>query len=276
MSHIVRAWEVAFFPAFAQMHSVRNFTLVFFTAMLAFSAVGQRSFERVQEKTMAEGMALYELEQAAWLASDVLKNSYPALLDSVKGYVSYHREYEIVCIFYSNADSILAEFGFDPFLNPETAVVTTARRMPTDHESQLIALREAAVKVLSNDTGITWVPGTSLNPVPLVRGRKRQVYVLNSSLENDLVLGNDYLLVFSTKGKLRRLERLHNNPIRIPMDAGEQDSMQVRAMRGKPPNSSLQQIFAPCCCTAISLIGASISWLPGKSSPCSTSTKAPY
>ena len=66
----------------------------------------------------------------------------------------------------------------------------------------------------------TFYENTSFNPIPLIDGNKRKVYVLTASQKQGSVfIGNDYLLEYNSKNKLKNKTKLHNSLIELPYKA---------------------------------------------------------
>lgn len=106
-------------------------------------------------------------------------------------------------------------FGADPATG--TANVDTARHALTKHEQELLAMRRAAMLLITKTPGFFLVfDKMNLNPIPLIDGNDRLVYVLSGPTETGvMLLGNDYLITLDRSNRVRAKRRLHRNLIPI-------------------------------------------------------------
>jgi hypothetical protein len=179
---------------------------------------------------MAEGLQLYQLERSSWVATDLMLAT-SIDRSQIGGYLSYLQG-DSVCTFFwpkgatgSAGEPLLASYTF---LRQDVRVGTSNYRPAgvfTAHEAQLFATRQAAENELSaNKSAYLVQPNTSFNLVLLEDKQETRVYLLTGPRESGIVpIGNDYLLIFSPDGKLRRTERLHNSylPMGKQADKGE-------------------------------------------------------
>jgi hypothetical protein len=199
--------------------------IFFVQFFLLFTAIGFAQTDSSQI-VWNEGMALYRLEKASWNAGDCVFEMFPALKDSIGGYISYPLNDQVVTTFYNRNDPnrIEARMVFDhiPKSKPISVDIKNSESTPTERE--LISLVTAArTHVLSNrDTFYTFYEGTGLNFIPVINGTSRQVYIVTAPNENGyLLLGNDYELRFDEHNVLLQERKLHNSLIKIPLATKE-------------------------------------------------------
>ena len=140
-----------------------------------------------------------------------------------KGYFSYTDNDRHNCVFFS-ADSvpkITISIGFDDTFLFETAVVDTTAREMTSLENDLYTIRQKAIAESVNDTVVfKHYTNTNLNYIPLIVGKEKKVYILTGTNTNGLVIfGNDYLITFDKKNRIKSKKGLHKNI--IPIEYGD-------------------------------------------------------
>jgi hypothetical protein len=190
-----------------------SFLLAFF---LPFVALGQDS-----EEILAEGKLLYRVETASWKGTDDFLSRFSDKRDQIGGYVSYESETDgIITLFFSNQnpDSILVRYRFDRMLGSLVEIDTVNTKV-TAYEKDLIALQQDAARRISDnaDGFFTFYENTSFNLVPLITKQSRKVYVMTAPQVSDVViLGNDYLLAYNKKNKLKSKTRIHESLLQYP------------------------------------------------------------
>jgi hypothetical protein len=193
--------------------------LIFLTVFSTLQAIAQKPDS---EALLKEGKQLYTLEKAAWYSTDHFLANFSDKRDSIGGYLSYQgSNQQVYSIFFSRFDNnrILARYQFNtnPTATPNT--VDTKMNSPIGNEADLIAIRQDAMMMLSSnsDDFFTYYENASFNPIPLIDGKNRKVYILTASQKQGSVfIGNDYLLEYNSKNKLKRKAKLHNSLIELP------------------------------------------------------------
>lgn len=174
------------------------------------------------EALLEEGKMLYRLEKAAWYSTDHFLANFKDKRDSIGGYLSYQgTDQKIYSIFFSRFDNntILARYQFDGDPTSTPNVVDTELSSPIENEADLISIRQDAMAMLSSnpDDFFTFYKNTSFNPIPLINGKDKKVYILTASQKQGSVfIGNDYLLEYNNKNKLKSKVKLHNSLIELP------------------------------------------------------------
>ncbi|MGE3801064.1 MAG: hypothetical protein AB7H80_08605 [Candidatus Kapaibacterium sp.] len=173
----------------------------------------------IADSIEAEGRLLYQLERASWVGTDIVVEKHKEQLEKAGGYLSYVMGEKVRCIFFSASEKpeALITIDFDSDIAPESAQVSTTARPLTGEEKNLYAVREAAVERVSVDTMFKFYNNTSLNLIPLIRGERREVYILTGPQQSGVVIfGNDYLITLDQKNKVVTATQLHKNLIPIP------------------------------------------------------------
>jgi hypothetical protein len=182
-------------------------------------------------KLLAEGKLLYRLERASWLATDHLLDAHPEIRDSIGGYLSYPSDEGVTTIFFRRDDPhhLLRRYHFDHL--PEDPIKIETNGMAAENEKDLIAIRQDAIaQIMANEDGhFRFYENASFNPIPLITGKERKVYILTGpQVEGVVLLGNDHLLTYDRRNKCISRKKLHNTLITFPTrsdeSAGEAES----------------------------------------------------
>jgi hypothetical protein len=201
--------------------------LLLFTNLIGFSQNSKTT------KILEEGKLLYRLEKASWYGTDDFLERFSNKKDSIGGYLSYQTENNKVnCIFFSryNNDKILVRYQFDSIPKQEPIKIDTINKNVTEIERDLIEIRQdARDRVYKNTEGFfTFYENTSLNFIPVITKKEKQVFILTASQISGIVLlGNDYILKYSKKNKFKSKIKLHNTIIQFPYKAENSDNTMV-------------------------------------------------
>ncbi|MFY0605451.1 MAG: hypothetical protein JXR10_01980 [Cyclobacteriaceae bacterium] len=201
---------------------MKNITL---TLLLILSVLQLKAQKPDSEAILKEGKQLYRLEKAAWYSTDHFLANFQDQRDSIGGYLSYEGTDGLVySIFFSRFDNfqILARYQFQNTPTPEPNWVSTKDNTPISLESDLITIRQNTMNMIyaeGNDF-FTFYENTSFNPIPIIDGNERRVYVLTASQKQGSVfIGNDYLLEYDLSNNLKSKIKLHNSLIELPFKA---------------------------------------------------------
>lgn len=174
---------------------------------------------------------LYRLEKAAWICSDHLIKNYPQLRNQVGGYVSYPMgDSLIVTAFYhfEANQHILIRYQSDLRLSPESLKVSATQEIASDTEKSLITIRQEALAQIqeNRDHFFMTYEATSFNLIPVLGEKMNRVYVLTAAHGgNEVILGNDYLLEYTTKNELAEVYKLHHSLVRLPFNAPDEQTI---------------------------------------------------
>ncbi|MEI9919126.1 MAG: hypothetical protein WDO14_10040 [Bacteroidota bacterium] len=192
------------------------------TLFLLFVVIATNVFaqsEKEKQEVLAEANKLYRSEMASWYGTDIFMADFKAVHSRTQGYFSYVDNDKSVCVFFSKEQParILASFTFDSTYNVKTAVVDGVERDLNSLESDLHEIRMTALEEYKSDTAL-FKRYNRMNPnfIPLSDKEGKRVYVLTGPQDNGVVVfGNDYLLTFNSKNKLKEKKRLHSNIITV-------------------------------------------------------------
>ena len=174
------------------------------------------------DEILAEGKLLYRLEKASWYGTDFFLANFPDQREAIGGYLSYEAENkQVVNIFFSreDPDQILARMYFAEIPEEYPVKVDKEKSTATEAEKALIGMRQATIQALTENKGefFSFYEHTNPNPIPLISGSERKVYILTGpQMGGVLLLGNDYLLTFDKKNKLKKRKKIHNSLIQFP------------------------------------------------------------
>ncbi len=178
---------------------------------------------QAEKEVVAEGKKLYRLEMTSWNGTDLLRSKLSEKMGNVGGYCSYETEKNTVCIFFTKAEprKVIASFAFDSTYNSETAVIDVRERSLNDLESDIVAIRQLALKEINTDPFFKKYPDTNLNLIPVIDDKGKRLYVLTGPRKNGVVIfGNDYLLTFDKNNNLKSKESIHQNIIPVTFEPG--------------------------------------------------------
>jgi hypothetical protein len=190
------------------MKSLFTFT---FLILISISSYGQGKIEKLKNQVLKEGFLLYESEKASWHGSDFFLEKFTDR-SKIGGYVSYTDGNNPKCVFFSKEDNnkVIGTITFDANFNLSNVTTDLTERPVSDLEKEYLDLRVKAYDRINNDTIFKHYKNTNYNIVPLISGKEKRVYVLTASTENGkIVIGNDYLIEFNSKGDVKKTERLH-------------------------------------------------------------------
>jgi hypothetical protein len=202
------------------MSITKAFGILIFLAF-AFNGFSQ-NIDSLRAATLNEAILLYRLELASWHSTDVLMAKAKEKLNEMNGYASYVEGKNTRAIFWNADNKIVFTVTFDSLASPRNGIVDRDIRNATDFEIDLIGLRNAAYNLLVNnkDKFFSFYENTHPNLVPLLTKTERVVFILTGATQNELLVGNDYKLVFDQKYTVVKKLKLHNSLIRL---SGESD-----------------------------------------------------
>ena len=222
-------------------------------------AQSAKKANQAREAIMAEATALYHTERAAWVGTDAFLAEYKDQ-SKIGGYVAYLAGGKAYCIFVSNAATpmVLGTIAMPLPVAAETAVLDLTERPLTEDEFTLLAMRNAAV-VDMTDNSFSRVPaGANLNIVPFLYEGKRKVYVLAGPEEfGQVYIGNDYLITLNKKHKVKDREALHNTLLKFPYSAEDGSAIEATVHSHVPGKSEFISVTDVC---TLLLYAPYLSW----------------
>lgn len=199
------------------------------TLILIAFCISSITYGQDSDEILAEGKLLFRLEKASWNGTDDFLLRFPDKRNLIGGYLSYESDnHKIMTIFFSkeNNDSLFVRYQFDSI--PDTPlVIDTVNLNVTSYEKDLIEIRQDAIQRISSnsDNFFTFYKNTSLNPIPLIKDKERKVFVLTGpQVSNLVIIGNDYLLEYDKKNKLKNEIQIHKSLLQYPYKSDDPDN----------------------------------------------------
>jgi hypothetical protein len=197
--------------------------------ILAQNATAQKNVLRqIADSIKAEGEMLYRSEWASGHSTQIFASSFGGKKLLSGGYFSYETKKEMTTIFFSKNESpvVLATVKFDHGLDSSKYSIDTTTREFTENEKDFYTIRSKAAKAVLNDTLFKFYQHTSLNLVPIVKNGAKKVYVITAQTAPDeVLLGNDCLIIFDKDDNIIKKTKLHNNL--IPLATGGTDPIKA-------------------------------------------------
>ncbi|MEJ6792633.1 MAG: hypothetical protein QNK89_07890 [Lacinutrix sp.] len=188
------------------------------------------------DEILNEGKLLYRLEKGSWYGTDDFLTRFSDKKDSIGGYLSYeNKESKINTIFYSrfNNSKILVRYTFDSLTQTKPIKVDVTNLKILDLEKDLIALRKDAQNraAKNTDSFFSFYNNTVLNFIPVITEKERKVFVITGpQISGIVLLGNDYLLKYNNKNKLKTKEKIHNSIIQLPYTSEDKNKPTVATL----------------------------------------------
>ncbi len=189
--------------------------LPFLTALLFIAGLNAQN----KDEILAEAWLLYNSEKASWSGTDMVQQYYPEKLNKLGGYFSYTENKRHTCLFFdrNSIPEVTISITFDDTFIPEAAKIDTISSKMSSLENDLYEIRRKAILESVTDT-ITFkhYNNSNYNYIPLVSGKEKKVYILTGPTVNGVVVfGNDYLITFDKKNRIKEKKALHKNIIPI-------------------------------------------------------------
>jgi hypothetical protein len=203
-------------------------TLISLFILIQNATAQKNALSQIADSIKAEGEILYRSEWASGHSTQIFASSFRAKKLLSGGYFSYETKKEITTIFFSKDENpvVLATVKFDQGLDSSKYSIDTTTRKFTEDEKDFYSIRSKAAKVVLNDTLFKFYQHTSLNLVPIVKNGVKRVYVITAQTAPDeVLLGNDYLIIFDKDDNIIKKTKLHNNL--IPLGTGGIDPIKA-------------------------------------------------
>jgi len=199
------------------LNQLNHWLLAFTTTLLLFPLLmqGQTNLSKTTNAIVEEGKLLYRLESANWYGTGLVLKALNNP-DLVGGFFSYPNNDSVTCVYYSKDVKPLVLFTvtFDSTYITKNAKTDVRKRAFSKTESTLYQLRVKTLALYQSDPFFKKYKKTNTSVLPLVKNGIRKVYIITESLNNNnVILGNDYLLTFDSKNVLKSKKSLHKNII---------------------------------------------------------------
>jgi len=188
----------------------------------------QNALRHIADSIYAEGEMLYRSEWASGHGTQIFTSRFGEKKLLSGGYFSYETPKGLTTIFFSkNEDPVaLATVKFDYGLDSSKYSIDTTTRKLTEDEKGFYTIRSKAAQAVLGDTLFKFYEHTSLNLVPIVKNGAKRVYVITAqTLQDEVLLGNDYLIIFDKDDNIIKETKLHNNL--IPLGTGGKDPIKA-------------------------------------------------
>lgn len=199
------------------MKHVTVILIMYFFA--SFSVQAQDDLTTQAESIQKKARIIYELERAAWISSDLFADNRELNKENVESYIAYKQNDNLLCVFYSAADTILAEYTFsnsDP--NP---ISSFALRQANAKEMELIKIKRTVYSKFGTKEfkRVKKDPNTNFNFVPVIIDNVRTCYLINAiNSQSKLILGNDYIIQLDNNYNVTKVAGNHKGVQEIEYD----------------------------------------------------------
>jgi len=188
--------------------------------LLSISCLGQVDRSYIADSISNEGKRLYESEMTSWYGTDVFLEKFKEESENIGGYFSYKDGESFKCLFFSKGDkpNVLGVITFIGSFDPKMAQSDGTKREFTEKEKDYYTIRNAALNEIKSDTSLfKRYKNTEINLIPLIDKDEKKVYVLTATSQSGIVIiGNDYLLLFTKTNELLSKRKIHANLITLP------------------------------------------------------------
>ncbi|WP_158825849.1 hypothetical protein [Mucilaginibacter lacusdianchii] len=196
---------------------------------LVQNATAQKSeLKQIADSIKAEGEMLYRSEWASGHSTQIFASGFGGKKLLSGGYFSYETKKGIATVFFSKDEYpvVIATVKFNHGLDSSIYKIDTTTRKFTEIEKDFYTIRSKAEQTVLNDTLFKFYQNISLNLVPVIRNGAKKVYVITAQTAPDeVLLGNDYLIIFNKDNNIIKKTKLHNNL--IPLGAGGKEAIKA-------------------------------------------------
>ena len=206
----------------------------FLTLLLLSQSIfclAQFGLSKKTQPIVEEGKRLYRSEMASWNGTEIFLQNYPKT-ENIGGYFSYEEGEVVKCIFFSKTDKpkVIGTISFDETFQIDQAKLDLNERPFTDLEEDLYIIRKKAIDLSETEDFYSFYENTNLNFIPIISEGEKKVYVLTGpSVSGVVVFGNDYLIRFNKRNKIKEKKGLHANIIPI-YDESEDGTKQIETI----------------------------------------------
>ncbi len=192
------------------------------------NAQSTEELNAIQKEILAEGLFLYELEKAAWISTDLFMEKFKTK-NNVGGYVNYHEDDRIKSVYYTSDEepTVFAEAKFTKSFSNDSIDTSFEERQLSKLEKNLILLREKTIEALieNKDSIFSMYSNTNFNFIPNIYNDIKRVIILTAPLKSgNMIIGNDYEVIFTEDNEIKSAKKIHNNIIAFPFKSEEGSS----------------------------------------------------
>ncbi len=192
------------------------FILSFISGLLIAQEIelSQAALQTKLDSVLVEAHLLYKYEKAAWVSTDLALGNRD-IKPNYGGFFTYEENGVVKVIILSKNEPVcIAEYSFDNDYN-KPSETKTVRRELSENEKNLISIRDAIAKNLSNKKYEVTIPNAySPNLIMLPFAEKYKLYIIMGTTQRDVIpFGNDYLFIANNKGKIESWQKFHSRII---------------------------------------------------------------
>ncbi|MFN3839722.1 MAG: hypothetical protein ACK4RF_03350 [Cyclobacteriaceae bacterium] len=232
--------------------------IILITLLLSHAIYAQ---QKSSDEIVKEANKLFRSEMASWYGTDLFLEKFSQKQSRVGGYFSYTHEKLTTCVFYSNQENpkIIASFTFDSTYNTQTARVDGSERDLDKRELDLFTIRNIGLKELQTDTLFKFYKGFNPNLIPLIDEKGKRVYILTGPQQQGLIVfGNDYLLTFDKRSRLKEKKLLHKSLITFDLANAPEGQIITATMHTHLPETG--ELITPTDLCTLMLYGKFTTW----------------
>lgn len=207
---------------------LKNICIAFFFLFFrSYSFVGQS--DNVEFDILEKGKKLYYLESSREFSAQFInqKLSTENLIDIIAYFD--HDSIKAICLSSSFPNHARYTFTFYPPYEYDDMQIQGNKRLLSKYEKKLVKIKNRITSDLSTDSVFfPKLPEHSFNTIFLKEKKSINVYIIPVSATSEkITLGNDYLYIFSDKGRYRSKSKLHQNYIPIDMNVENNEDLSL-------------------------------------------------
>lgn len=210
------------------MKRILLFILVLSTTISLF---GQEKISTKEiDSIVEEGKLLYRSELATrnGLSLAVSKGIDQSDIRGFFSLISNDTTYWI-CYSKSEPTQVLGTVTFDSTSTIGNAQIDISARPFTPLERTYFLMNEQAIGFSKIESGIRSYENTVMRTIPIIYKGVRKIYLLTqSTLQNEVIFGNDYLITLDNLNSISSFKRLHNNMIAIEYGKKQENTNQLQ------------------------------------------------
>jgi hypothetical protein len=204
------------------------FLLISYTVFSQDIKLTEQEMQIKLDSIKTEGNLLYELENASWHSTDLVKEN-RKMRDSTGIYLTYKSGETVKTVFLNKpANKVISEYTFVNNTKKPSKKAETEREL-SPLELELKTVREKVIYQLSDKKYEVGVPeGFSLNVIIIPFGEKYKTYLITGASEPGVIpFGNDYLFISDKAGNIEGYKKFHSRLIPTYVANASGDSITI-------------------------------------------------
>jgi hypothetical protein len=178
----------------------------------------REELQKIADDIMSKATLIYELESAAWIATDTVMTRPGFNKKEIEGYVCYKANEITLCIFYNKENTVVAEASFSNGNHPQ---ITYVKRPSAPVELDLITIKRTIIDKISKKQikQFRIEPNTTYNLVPIIINNENYCYLINAiSDTTKTILGRDCRIKLDNKGIATEVTYNHKSLQYLPFN----------------------------------------------------------